>query len=153
MSPFNQNLSYDELKEKLLKANIKVTQQRIVIYQALLNLHNHPSAEQIYEYIRPTNPSISLGTVYKTLDTFESTGLVYKVLSPDDQQRYDANMEYHNHIYCMKTKEIIDFDDQELNKLIGEYFSRKKIKNFNIEDIRVHVTGQKHNPEDTIKIN
>lgn len=145
--------SYEELKEKLVQANIKVTQQRLVIYEALIKLHNHPSAEQIYEFIRRANPSISLGTVYKTLDTFVNIGLSYKVLSPEGQQRYDANMEPHNHIYCTKTKEIIDYDNHELNKIVEDYLKTKNIANFNIKDIRIQISGNKLDPQKDININ
>jgi Fur family transcriptional regulator, peroxide stress response regulator len=73
--------SYKALKAKLLEFNLKATQQRIVIYEALLRIKNHPAAETIYEEIKLNNPSISLGTVYKTLDTFVSVGLAVKVMS------------------------------------------------------------------------
>ncbi|WMJ74784.1 transcriptional repressor [Cytophagaceae bacterium ABcell3] len=152
MNASDKTFSYNELKEKLAGAGIKVTHQRIVIYEALWQLNNHPSAEQIYEYVKPNNPSISLGTVYKTLDTFVNTGLCDKVLSPEGQQRYDANMDYHNHIYCTNTKEIIDFEDAQLDEIIQAYFKKKNINNFNIKDIRIQISGSKNDPGKEIKI-
>jgi Fur family transcriptional regulator, peroxide stress response regulator len=57
--------------------------------------------------------------------------------------RYDANMGYHNHIYCTNTKEILDYEDEELNILIEEFFKRKNIQNLKIKDIRLQINGEK----------
>jgi Fur family peroxide stress response transcriptional regulator len=134
--------SYTSLKAKLGEFKLKATHQRIVIYEALLKL-NHPSAETIFEQIKINSPSISLGTIYKTLDTMVSSGLAVKVSSEDGNMRYDANMGSHNHIYCVNTKEIMDYEDEELNKLIDEFFRKKNIENLKIKDIRLQINGEK----------
>jgi Fur family peroxide stress response transcriptional regulator len=144
--------SYKSLKSKLVEFKLKATQQRIVIYEALLSIKNHPAAETIYEEIKINNPSISLATVYKTLDTFVSVGLAVKVMSEEGFMRYDANMGYHNHIYCTNTKEILDYDDEELNILIEEFFKKKNIQNLKIKDIRLQINGEKLDLEKEVTI-
>ncbi len=102
-------LTYNQVKERLAHYQLKATQQRIVLYDALLHLHNHPTAEMLYEYVKTENPSISLATVYKTLDTFVSAGLAAKVMSDNGTARFDGYMDHHSHLYCTNTEEIVDF--------------------------------------------
>ncbi|HSZ26006.1 MAG TPA: transcriptional repressor [Cytophagaceae bacterium] len=146
-------LTYDQVKERLIKYQLKATQQRIVIYDALMQLHNHPTAENIYDFVKTKNPSISLATVYKTLDTFVSVGLADKVMSANESARYDGYMDHHSHLYCTNTEEIVDFEDEQLSKLIQNYFKNKKIKNFKINDIRLQINGEKVNVKENITIN
>lgn len=141
------------IKEKLSEAGLKATQQRIVVYDALLKTMSlHPTAENVYETVRPDNPSISLGTVYKALDTFVSCGLASRVSTAEGYMRYDANMDQHNHIYCTNTKEIIDYRDVELDELIQNYFKNKNIKNLKISQVHVQINGNKVDPDQEINV-
>ncbi|MEO1051679.1 MAG: transcriptional repressor [Bacteroidota bacterium] len=142
-----------EIKEQLTKANLKVTHQRLVVYSALLKLENHPSAEQVYEFVKPDNPSISLATVYKTLETFVQKGLLNKVSSPEGQMRYDPRLKDHNHIYCLNTKEIIDYFDEDLNNLILDFLKSKHLNNLRIKNISLHIKGDKIDPSKEVSIN
>ncbi len=148
-----ETLTYNQVKERLANYQLKATQQRIVIYDALLHIHTHPKAENIYDFVKTKNPSISLATVYKTLDTFVSAGLAAKVMSANGTARYDGFMDHHSHLYCTNTEEIVDFEDEHLTKLIQNYFKNKKIKNFKINDIRLQINGEKLNNKENISIN
>jgi len=134
-------------KETLAGIGLKVTQQRLVIYEALVEAENHPTAEEVYEKTKKRNPSISLGTVYKTLEIFVNKGLINRVNTPKGNMRYDGIIENHNHIYFRNTNEIMDFKDDHLAELIVNYLKGRKITNFNIKDIRLHITGDKIDPE------
>jgi len=138
--------------EQLNDAGLKATQQRIVILDFISKSKEHPSAEAIFEKVKPTNPSLSLATIYSTLETFVSKSLINKVLVKDGVMRYDAHTGAHNHIYCTNTNEIIDFEDQELQKLIEGFFSKKKIQNLNIKDFSLHIQGEKIDKRKQIKI-
>lgn len=146
-------LTYNQVKERLAQYRLKATQQRIVIYDALMRLHNHPTAEMIYDFVKTANPSISLATVYKTLDTLVTSGLAARVLSSNGSARYDGYMDHHNHLYCTNTEEIVDFEDEQLSKLIQNYFKNKKIKNFKINNISLQINGEKLNLKENIIIN
>jgi Fur family transcriptional regulator, peroxide stress response regulator len=136
------NLTSQDIRSRLSKNNLKVTYQRIVIYEALMKL-DHPTAEDIFNYTREKYPGISLATVYKTLDTFEHNGLVIKVQASGEKYRYDANTDSHNHIYCRQTGKIMDYKDDELEDLIYEHLRKKNIdKNFTIDNIQLHITGK-----------
>lgn len=144
--------NYEHSKARIIHAGIKATQQRIVVYDALLNVENHPTVEQLFEMVKPGNPSISLGTVYKTLDKLIEVGLVEKVMSREGHMRYDANLANHNHIYCTNTGEIIDYYDEALNDLVKSFFSEKRLKNVRIQDIRLQINAEKVNPDEDVSI-
>lgn len=95
---------------------------------------------------------MSLATLYKTLDSLVEVGLVQRVLSREGVSRFDALTSSHAHIICTNTKEIIDFDGQELEHLIRNYLTRKKIDNFSIESISINVEGRKLDLSKTISI-
>ena len=71
--------SLHAIKETLDEHGLKSTHQRMVIYQTLKDSSAHPTAENIFEKLRRSHPSISLGTVYKTLETFVEKGLIKRV--------------------------------------------------------------------------
>ncbi|MBP8645149.1 MAG: transcriptional repressor [Syntrophobacteraceae bacterium] len=89
---------------------LQVTYQRLAIYQALYDNKDHPSAEVIYQQVRKRFPMISLGTVYKTLERFHEVGLVQKVSPVTEVARYDANVDSHHHMVCLKCQNIIDLE-------------------------------------------
>lgn len=148
-----QNLTRDELRQRLITCGLKATHQRIVVFEAVMELHgHHPTAEDVYQQLKPANPTISLGTVYKTLDTFAETGLVRRVLSDEGTKRYDGNTLVHSHIYCSNTKEIVDFEDPELDQLLTDYFRKRNLDNFEIKGFSVQLTGKKVEPDKEISI-
>ena len=144
---------FEEIKHRLTEAGLKATQQRMVILSAIANSKKHPSAENIFDEVRLNNPSLSLATIYSTLDTLVDKGLVNKVLVKDGVMRYDAHTDAHNHIYCTNTNEIIDFDDDELNEIIKAFLKKKQIDNLNIKDFSLHIQGEKIDKRKSIIIN
>jgi Fur family peroxide stress response transcriptional regulator len=147
------NLTREELRQRLLTCGLKATHQRIVVFEAVTELHgHHPVAEEVYQRLKPANPSISLGTVYKTLDTFVESGLINRVFTEEGGKRYDPNTVAHSHIYCSNTKEIIDFEDTELDQLLLDFFERRSMENFEIKALSVQLTGNKKEPDKQISI-
>ncbi|MCX8019232.1 MAG: transcriptional repressor [Chitinophagaceae bacterium] len=133
----NQHFVRSQLSEKRLK----VTPQRVAVFEALLRLKHHPTAENIIDYIKKNHPNISVGTVYKILELLVEKQLIRKVKTESGIMRYDAIMHRHHHLYCEDTDRIEDFEDPELDRLISDYFKRKKIKGFRIKDITLQITG------------
>ena len=129
-------------REKLQEKGLKVTPQRIAIYEAIVKLKNHPTAENVIEYIKSNNPNISVGTVYKVLDSLVENKLLKKVKTEKEIMRYDAVLSKHHHLYCADTDRIEDYEDEKLNILINEYFKKIKIKNFKVQDIKLQITGK-----------
>jgi len=132
----------EEIIAKLVEKGLKVTPQRITIFEAIIKLNNHPTAENIIEYIRKNQPNISVATVYKVLDALVENELINKVKTERDIMRYDAIMESHHHIYCSDSDRIEDYNDKELNGLLERYFENKKIPDFSIKDIKLQIIGR-----------
>jgi Fur family peroxide stress response transcriptional regulator len=131
-----------EIRIKLIEKGLKVTPQRISILEAIIKLNNHPTAENIIDYIRNNHPNISTATVYKVLDALVVNELINKVKTERDVMRYDAIMESHHNLYCSESDRIEDFTDTELNEMIENYFKKKKIPGFKIEDVKLQIIGR-----------
>ena len=135
-------INAEDVRRKLLEHQLRVTQQRIIIYKELYQTKEHPTAEIIYSKIKDEYPSLSLATVYKTLDIFEKNGLVIKIKTNDDSVHYDANVSFHHHLICSKTNRIIDYMDEDFSELINNYLKEKKINNFDIKNVQLNIFGE-----------
>jgi Fur family transcriptional regulator, peroxide stress response regulator len=126
----------------LVENGLKVTPQRIAVLEVMLTLKNHPDADNVIEYIRINFPHVSIGTVYKTLETFVEKGILKRVKTESGAMRYDNITERHHHLYCVETERIEDFYDNELSDLIDKYLQKKKIPDFVIKDIKLQIVGE-----------
>lgn len=106
---------------------LSVTPQRLAVYKALIEDESHPNPESIYNSIKPEFPTISLATVYKTLETFEKHNIISVVTPLHETIRYDAVMEPHHHVVCIRCKKVMDVTDPSLNDL--KIPERLKIEN------------------------
>ena len=134
-------MKFKKTRETLIKAGLKVTPQRLVVLEAVTKLGDHPTAERIIDFIKQNHPNIAVGTVYKTLETFVEKEIIEKVKTDKDIMRYDAILEKHHHLYCIKSDRIEDYYDDELNQILKDYFEKKSIKDFKIEDIKLQIIG------------
>ena len=104
--------------EKICQQNgLRVTHQRMQIYQTLILDSGHPSAEEIYAKVSQDIPMISLDTVYRTIAMFEAHGIIQRVQLLDDKARFDVNLKTHHHMICRKCKAVEDFYWPEFDKL------------------------------------
>jgi Fur family transcriptional regulator, peroxide stress response regulator len=132
----------NEIRNKLSEKGLKVTPQRIAILEAIIKLHNHPTVDNIIDYIRNNHPNIATATVYNVLDALVANELIKKVKTEKDIMRYDAVMESHHHLYCSESDRIEDFFDADLNEMIEKYFKQKNIPDFKIEDVKLQIIGK-----------
>ncbi|SNS76847.1 Fur family transcriptional regulator, peroxide stress response regulator [Anaerovirgula multivorans] len=102
----------DTLIKLLKNHNCKITPQRIAIYHAVRENHDHPNAEAIYKMLAPTYPTISLATVYKSLELFASLGLVKVINIGENSFRYDFNTTSHPHVVCTVCQRVEDLDNE-----------------------------------------
>ena len=98
--------------ERLHQAGLKATGPRMLILAALEHDQNHPTAEQLFERLRQDYPSLSLSTVYQTLDTFLRAGLCRRVTDAGDRMRVDGTPQDHDHAVCRVCGAIFDIDRQ-----------------------------------------
>jgi Fur family transcriptional regulator, peroxide stress response regulator len=91
------------------QAGLRLTFQRLAVYRELAGADDHPSAETLHQRLRRSIPSISLDTVYRTLATLASHGLINKIDTIESQARFETTGARHHHLICSRCKEIIDF--------------------------------------------
>lgn len=84
----------------------RYSRQRELIYQALRESSRHPTAEMIYHKLKPGDPGLSLGTVYRNLNLLAREGVIQKM--PFPVERYDADTRPHSHFQCRKCGEVYD---------------------------------------------
>jgi Fur family peroxide stress response transcriptional regulator len=95
----------------LKRAGLKLTPQRIAIVRLFAADTSHPTAQDLFERLRPTFPSMSFATVYNTLDTLARTGLAGTVRLPGkrgDAARFDPNTSPHHHTVCEACGQVLD---------------------------------------------
>lgn len=122
------------LKERGLKA----TPQRISVLK-ILDRHTHPTIDELYEEILVENPSVSLATVYKNLNTLKDEGLVIEVNMPNQKAKYDIFEHPHIHVVCEGCGEVSDMSYSDAS--LEEYKENleRKLGNF-VEKLNVLVT-------------
>lgn len=106
-----------EVTKILKKSGYKVTPQRLAVYNVLKNTKEHPSVDSIYNKLQPMFPTMSLATVYKSLEVFKSLGLVQEINVGEGSFRYDANAKQHPHIICLKCGRVDDVDHKDFFNL------------------------------------
>jgi len=87
---------------------IKLTPQRLAILSYLDGNKDHPSAEDIYKAISKKFPTMSFATVYNTLNALKKRNSVLELTIDPGKKRYDPNIEPHNHLICVRCKQIED---------------------------------------------
>ena len=108
---------HDPVTARLKDAGLKLTHQRLAIYQALADTESHPTAEEVHATVKRAYPMMSLNTVYTTLETLKSIGLIQEMRFLDNSARYDANVEPHHHVICLACRRVEDFEDAELDRI------------------------------------
>ena len=112
------------------------------ILEAIYSLNNHPTADHIIRKVRKKYPHIASGTVYNVLHTFVKNHLIKKVTTDKDVIRYDGILEHHHHLYSPENNLIQDYFDEELDQLLSDFFSRKEIEGFQIDEVMLHIKGK-----------
>lgn len=109
MSPTPAPLS-DSLAQKLADSGLRNTPQREVVYHALLQKRDHPTADEVFARVRPELPAISLATVYNCLETLVQCELVRAVNFERGPTRYCPNLRPHAHFHDDATGSTHDID-------------------------------------------
>jgi Fur family transcriptional regulator, ferric uptake regulator len=87
---------------------VRLTRQRRIILEELQQVRTHPTAFEVHELVRKRLPKISLGTVYRNLETLCSSGLIQKLETAGTQKRFDGAVENHYHVRCIRCGRIED---------------------------------------------
>ncbi|MEZ5813346.1 MAG: Fur family transcriptional regulator [Alphaproteobacteria bacterium] len=106
-----------DLETKCAEAGLKMTGQRRVILKVLGDASDHPSVEDVYERAKDIDTSISIATVYRTLSLLDELDLVIRHEFQEGYSRYEVNDEHHHHLVDLETGKVIEFQNEELEKL------------------------------------
>jgi Fur family peroxide stress response transcriptional regulator len=104
--------------ETLRKKGYKATTQRIAICRFVLHSREHPSAQRIYDEVKKVHPTVSLATVYKTLQILREQGLIQELDLPESMARFDSYVEPHVNLVCLQCGKIQDFDDNTAREMV-----------------------------------
>jgi len=112
---------FEQLITKLRLMGFRMTPQRMALMHLLTISNEHPSAARLYEQIKVEFPTMSLATVYKTLDLLKTMGEVFDIDLPDDSH-FDAYQPYpHPHFICTNCQKIVDGQlDEPVHILVNE---------------------------------
>lgn len=113
------------------KHGLKITPQRIAIYQELLKAKDHPSADVIYKKLIKRVPTISFDTVNRTLLTFSKIGIANIVEGYGQPKRYDPDLDAHHHFRCTHCNRIIDFHNKAYDNISVPEEIQKQFSVFN----------------------
>ncbi|MEM7620919.1 MAG: Fur family transcriptional regulator [Pseudomonadota bacterium] len=97
---------------------MRLTEQRRVIARILSEAEDHPDVEEVYRRVNGIDPKISLSTVYRTVRLFEDADIIARHDFGDGRSRYEqAASEHHDHLIDVKTGDVIEFRNEEIERL------------------------------------
>ena len=120
----------DILKNYIVSKRLKFTKQREKILEAFLRIEKHVSAEELYKDVSKKNPQIGLATVYRALNLLYECGLAQEKKFGNGQTRFEHtfNHEHHDHLICVRCGEIIEFENDFIEKLQNKAAEEKKFE-------------------------
>jgi len=140
----------DTIEQKCLSMGVKLTDQRKIIAKVISQSKteygesDHPDVDELYNRVSKFDPKISIATVYRTVKLFEEAGILTKHDFKGGKARYEAMREsHHDHLIDIKSGEIIEFVDEEIEKL------QKKVAEkygYTLVDHKLELYGTKKNP-------
>ena len=108
----------ETIEQKCLTKGVKLTEQRKIIAKIMSDSQDHPDVDELYKRASKIDSKISIATVYRTVKLFEEAGIVAKHDFKGGKARYEElNESHHDHLIDVKTGEIIEFVDKEIEEL------------------------------------
>ena len=108
----------ETIEQKCITKGVKLTEQRKIIAKVMSEANDHPDVDELYNRVSKIDSKISIATVYRTVKLFEESGILAKHEFKGGKARYEQlNESHHDHLIDIKSGEIIEFVDQEIEKL------------------------------------
>lgn len=108
---------YEHFKELCQDRGFKATSQRFVIFKALLESQEHPTADHLFELVSSVLPGLSRDTVYRTVNLLTERGLAKKLAIAGEATRFDGNLNLHHHFVCEVCGAVYDIPWSEFDAL------------------------------------
>jgi Fur family transcriptional regulator, ferric uptake regulator len=141
MSDAEKKCAKERFVEFLARRNLRLTAPRRAIIETVFSTRQHFTAEQLLEWSRRRDPSVSKATVYRTLPLLTESGLVHEMDFGKDYKFYDPNYAehpQHNHLICQDCQKIVEFESDKLEELENEISHRL---GFSIQAQRLQITA------------
>jgi len=129
------NTDLKQLQIRLKQREVKPTYIRLKILNYLENNRRHSDAEQIYRAIKKEIPTISMTSIYNTLDVFQKKNLIKPLFITGSEVRFDVNVSPHHHLFCEGCGKIIDLDVEY------EYLKKKSIEGHKVIEVHGYFKG------------
>ena len=108
----------ETIEQKCIAKGVKLTDQRRVIAKVMSDSQDHPDVDELYSRVSKIDSKISIATIYRTVKLFEEAGILAKHDFKGGKARYEELSESHHvHLIDIKTGKIIEFVDEEIEKL------------------------------------
>jgi len=108
----------ETIEQKCLVKGVKLTDQRKIIARVMSQSNDHPDVDELYNRVSKIDSRISIATIYRTVKLFEESGILAKHEFKGGKARYEELSEsHHDHLIDIKSGEIIEFVDEEIEKL------------------------------------
>jgi Fur family ferric uptake transcriptional regulator len=108
----------DRIEKLCVDKGMRMTDQRRVVARVLSQSHDHPDVEELYRRSAAVDPHISIATVYRTVRLFEEAGIISRLDFRDGRSRYEeAPDTHHDHLIDMKSGQVVEFMDEEIERL------------------------------------
>lgn len=124
------------------------TIQKSIIYETVINMHNHPTAEEIYISINKKYPHISKGTVYRNLNILADNGKINRIEIPNGSDRYDVRKDIHHHLKCITCNNVYDVEIDQKKDIMMNITNKN---DFQIDSYQIIFTGKCNNCINKIK--
>ena len=130
-----------DIENKCVKKGVRLTDQRKLVAKVMSDSEDHPDVDELHKRVVKIDSKISIATVYRTVKLFEEAGIVSKHDFKGNKARYEeAPQEHHDHLIDINTGEIIEFVNEDIEKL------QKKVAEklgYNLVDHRLELYGSK----------
>ena len=131
----------ETIEQKCIKKGVKLTDQRKIIAKVMSESKDHPDVDELYKRVSKLDSKISIATIYRTVKLFEESGILTKHDFKGGKARYEKlSDDHHDHLIDLKTGEIIEFVNEEIEKL------QKKVAEkygYNLVDHKLELYGIK----------
>ena len=135
----------DSIEEKCIAKGVKLTDQRKIIAKVMSQSNDHPDVDELYNRVSNIDSKISIATVYRTVKLFEESGILTKHEFKGGKARYEElNEGHHDHLIDIKSGEIIEFVDEEIEKLQKKVAEKHGYK---LVDHKLELYGVKKNSD------
>jgi|TARA_B110000881_G_C18468615_1_gene460127 Fur family ferric uptake transcriptional regulator len=132
----------NDIENKCIKKGVRLTDQRKLIAKTMSESEDHPDVDELHKRVSKLDSKISIATVYRTVKLFEESGIVAKHDFKGNKARYEQTThEHHDHLIDINTGEIIEFVNEDIEKLQKEVAAKL---GYNLVDHRLELYGSKN---------